>query len=478
VSKPTTESALRWVVCIVIVAVVVAAYRHINVLNPTTVALTFLLAVLVVSAFWGLRFSIFLAILATLAFNYYFLPPYRTFTVADPQNWIALVAFLVTALIASQLSEKARRQTLASTQRRKEIERLYGFSQQLLTTENLPELLNVLPRFVVEGFGVGAAALFVPGREDIYRSDPNTKEIDADRLRSVAARGEPSIDADHGISFAPLRLGMKSAGAIGISGATLSRETLEALGTLIAIAIERTGAVEKLSKAEASRESEKLRSAILDSVTHEFRTPLTSIKASVTTMLADANLDLSQRHELLTIIDEEADQLNHLIGEAAEMAQLDANQVELHREPHGVSEAIERALEEVKQRLTDHPVEVRVPGNLPLLSIDLDRVASVLVQLLENAAKYSPAASPICITAESNDGKVTVSVADRGPGIDDFEQALIFDKFYRGKNERYRVQGTGLGLAIAKAVVEAHGGTIGVTSQLGHASVFYFSVPV
>jgi two-component system sensor histidine kinase KdpD len=478
VSKSASETAARWVVCIVIVAAVVAAYRYSNVMNPTTVALTFLLAVLVVSAFWGLRYSIFLAILATLAFNYYFLPPYGTFTIADPQNWIALVAFLVTALIASQLAEKARRQTLASTQRRKEIERLYGFSQQLLTTENLPELLNVLPRFVVEGFGVGAAALFVPGRQDIYRSDPNTKEIDADRLRSVAARGEPSIDADHGISFAPLRLGMKSAGAIGISGATLSRETLEALGTLIAIAIERTGAVEKLSKAEASRESEKLRSAILDSVTHEFRTPLTSIKASVTTMLADANLDLSQRHELLTIIDEEADQLNHLIGEAAEMAQLDANQVELHREPHGVSEAIERALEEVKQRLTDHPVEVRVPGNLPLLSIDLDRVASVLVQLLENAAKYSPAASPICITAEGNDGKVTVSVADRGPGIDDFEQALIFDKFYRGKNERYRVQGTGLGLAIAKAVVEAHGGTIGVTSQLGHGSVFYFSVPV
>jgi two-component system sensor histidine kinase KdpD len=478
VSKPATESALRWVVCIVIVAVVVATYRYINVLNPTTVALTFLLAVLVVSAFWGLRYSIFLAILATLAFNYYFLPPYGTFTVADPQNWIALVAFLVTALIASQLSEKARRQALAATQRRKEIERLYGFSQQLLTTENLPELLNVLPRFVVEGFGAGAAALFVPGRQDIYRSDPNTKEIDADRLRSVAARGEPSIDADHGISFAPLRLGMKSAGAIGISGAALSRETLEALGTLIAIAIERTGAVEKLSKAEASRESEKLRSAILDSVTHEFRTPLTSIKASVTTMLADANLDLSQRHELLTIIDEEADQLNHLIGEAAEMAQLDANQVELHREPHGVSEAIERALEEVKQRLTDHPVEVRAPDNLPLLSIDLDRIASVLVQLLENAAKYSPAASPICITAETNDGKVTVSVADRGPGIDDFEQALIFDKFYRGKNERYRIQGTGLGLAIAKAVVEAHGGAIGITSQLGHGSVFYFTVPV
>jgi two-component system sensor histidine kinase KdpD len=271
---------------------------------------------------------------------------------------------------------------------------------------------------------------------------------------------------------------MKSAGAIGISGAGLSRETLEALGTLIAIAIERTGAVEKLSKAEASRESEKLRSAILDSVTHEFRTPLTSIKASVTAMLSDTNLEPSQRQELLTVINEEAERLNHLVGEAAEMAQLDANQVELHREPHAVREAVERAVEEMKQRLTDRPVEIRIDDNLPLLSMDLDRITSVLVQFLENAAKYSPASSPIRITAERNEGMVNVSVADRGPGIDDFEQALIFDKFYRGKNERYRVQGTGLGLAIAKAVVEAHGGAIGVTSQLGHGSVFYFTMPV
>jgi two-component system, OmpR family, sensor histidine kinase KdpD len=478
VSKSAAEIAWRWAACVIIVVGVVAVYRYVNVLNPTTVALTFLLAVLVVSAFWELRYSIFLALLATLAFNYYFFPPYRTFTIADPQNWVALVAFLATALIASQLSEKARRQALVATQRRKEIERLYGFSQHLLTTENIPELLNVLPRFVVEGFGVRAAALFVPGREDIYRSDPNTKELDADHLRSVAARGEPTIDTDRGISFAPLLLGMKSAGAIGISGATLSRATLEALGTLIAIAIERTGAVEKLSKAEASRESEKLRTAILDSVTHEFRTPLTSIKASVTTMLSDARLEPSQRHELLTIINEESDRLNHLVGEATEMAQLDADQLELHCEPHGISETIARALEEVKQRLADHPIEVRVPDNLPLLSIDLDRIASVLVQLLENAAKYSPAPSPIRITAEGNDGKVTVSVADHGPGIDDFEQALIFDKFYRGKNERYRVQGTGLGLAIAKAVVEAHGGSIGVTSQLGHGSVFHFTLPL
>lgn len=459
-----------------IVAVVVIICRRIAPVNPTTVALIFLVAVLVVSAFWGLQYSVVVAVLATLAFNYYFLPPYGTLTISDPQNWIALVAFLATALIASELSEKARRQALAATQRRKEIERLYGFSQQLLTTENLPELLNLLPRFVVNGFGVDAAALFVTGRPDIYRSDPNTQQLDAEHLRSVAARGEPTIDVARQLCFTPLRLGVKSAGALGISGGIPSRETLEALGTLIAIAIERTGAVESLSRAEATRESEKLRSAILDSVTHEFRTPLTGIKASVTTMLADENLEPSQRHELLSIINEEADRLNHLVGEAAEMAQLDANQVELHREPHSIGEAITRAMEEAKQRLTNRPVELQVPETLPLLSIDLERITSVLVQLLENAAKYSPAGSPIRVTAEQKDDNVTVSVADHGHGIDDFEQALVFDKFYRGKNERYRVQGTGLGLAIAKAVVEAHAGSIGVTSQVGHGSVFHFTL--
>ena len=456
---------------------IVLVYRRIAPVNPTTVALTFLLAVLVVSANWGLQYSVFLAVAATLAFNYYFLPPYGTFTIADPQNWVALGAFLATALIASELSEKARRQTLAANQRRKEIERLYGFSQQLLTTENLPELLNLLPRFVIQGFGARAAALFVTGRPDIYRSDPNTQELDAEHLRSVAARGEPTLDIIHQICFVPLRLGVKSAGALGLAGATPSRETLEALGTLIAIAIERTGAVESLSRAEAARESEKLRTAILDSITHEFRTPLTGIKASVTTMLADPKLEPGHRHELLSVINEEADRLNHLVGEAAEMAQLDANQVELHREPHSIGEAISRAMEEAKQRLTGHPVELNVPEALPALSLDLERITSVVVQLLENAAKYSPTGSPIRVTAECKDNKVTVSVADHGPGIDDFEQSLVFDKFYRGKNERYRVQGTGLGLAIAKAVAEAHGGTIGVTSQVGHGSVFYFTLP-
>jgi two-component system sensor histidine kinase KdpD len=193
-------------------------------------------------------------------------------------------------------------------------------------------------------------------------------------------------------------------------------------------------------------------------------------------MLSDSNLDSTQQQELLTVIDEETDRLNRLVGEAAEMARLDANQVELQLERRHIREPIERAVEEAKQNLGVHPVEIAVPNDLTA-TIDLERIKDVVLHLLDNAAKYSPPESPIKISADARNQSLTVSVSDRGPGIDDFEQGVIFDKFYRGKNERYRVQGTGMGLAIAKAVVEAHGGTIGVTSQLGSGSVFWFSLP-
>ena len=274
----------------------------------------------------------------------------------------------------------------------------------------------------------------------------------------------------------PLRLGVRPVGAIGVTG-IMSGETLEAVGSLVAIAIERARAVEQVGKTEASREGERLRSALLDSVTHEFRTPLTSIKASVTGLLSDSQLDPAQRRDLLTVIDEEADHLNRLVGEAAEMAQLDAGQVQLQLEPHQIREAIDDALEESRQAVGGHPVEINLPPVLPPVLMDVDRIREVIAQLLENAGKYSAEGTPIRITSEVAGQRLTTSVADHGPGIDDFEQALIFDKFYRGRNQRTRVAGTGMGLAIARAIVEAHGGSIGVTSQLGHGSVFYFSLP-
>jgi two-component system sensor histidine kinase KdpD len=478
VLRSLRQTVPRLVAVLALVWAIVAVYHHVIRVNPTTVALTLLLAVLVVSASWGLQYAVVTAVVATGAFNYFFLPPVRTFTIADPQNWVALAAFLMTAIIASQLSERARREAEAATRRRHEVERLYAFSQQLLVAENVVGLLNSLPQLIVHCFGCDSAAIFVSGRTDIYRSDANIRALDAEQLRNATARGEPIVERETRVRYMPLRMGVRSVGAIGVSGGDLTPETLEAMGSLVAIAIERAGAVENLGRSEAAREGEKLRSAILDSVTHEFRTPLTSIKASATSLLSDSNLESSQKQELLTVINEESDRLNHLVEEAAQMAQLEAGQIELHLEPHPIREAIARALEESQRPLAGHPVEEAVPEGLPALPFDLDRIKEVLNQLLENAGKYSPAGAPIRVTAETKDSYVVVSVADRGPGIDDFEQALIFDKFYRGRDQRYRVQGTGMGLAIAKAIIEAHGGTISLTSQLGQGSVFSFTLPL
>jgi two-component system, OmpR family, sensor histidine kinase KdpD len=186
----------------------------------------------------------------------------------------------------------------------------------------------------------------------------------------------------------------------------------------------------------------------------------------------------SSTTRLLTVINEESDRLNHLVGEAAEMAQLDANQVELHRQPHSIKDVISGAVENSRKVLGTHPVSIQIPERLPPALMDADRICEVLMQLLANAAKYSATDQPIQITAEIKDKVLVTSVADHGPGIDDFEQGLIFDKFYRGRNQRLAVQGTGMGLAIAKAIVEAHRGTIGVLSQIGHGSVFYFTLPL
>jgi len=297
-------------------------------------------------------------------------------------------------------------------------------------------------------------------------------------LKANVLREEPLIDAAASLSFMPVRMGMRSFGSIGITGTVLTRQTLESIGTLTAVAIERARAVEQLGQTEAAREGERLRTALLDSVTHALRTPLTSIKASVTNLLSNPNVSTAQRAELLTIVNEETDRLNRLVGEAGEMAQLDAGEVELNLAPHAIGDVIHAALEQTVKSLCGREVRMNVAANLPNVSVDLKRITDALVQLIDNAHRYSPADQPITITAEAAGDFVVTSVADRGAGIDEQEQALIFEKFYRGKDQRFQVQGTGMGLPIAKAIIEAHRGTISLTSQRGHGSVFSFTLPV
>jgi two-component system sensor histidine kinase KdpD len=473
-AKDVQTQALRYVVAVAGIGAITFVDFKLKV-NHTTVALMFLVMVLLTSAYWGLRYAVVMAIVATAAFNFFFLPPVGTFTIADPQNWVALFAFLVTALVASNLAERARREAEGAKQRRREVERLFSLSQRLLASENVLELLNALPLYVQETFSVGSVAVMAAEHPTIYRSALDAK-FEETVLRSTLLRGEPITQG--GVSYVPLRLGMRTVGALAVTGDALSRETLDALASLAGLAIERARALEALSKNRAEQEHERLRTALLDSVTHEFRTPLTSIKASVTTLLSGASLEERGRRELLTVIDEETDRLNRLVGEASEMAQLDAGMFKLDLQLHAIGEALELAMQDARATLDNHPVEVTVAADLPKVRMDLARIREVLMHLLENAGKYSDPGVPIKVASEVMDDRLVTSVADRGPGIDSFEQSLIFEKFYRGQHQRYTAPGTGMGLAIAKVIVEAHGGTIGVVSQLGSGSVFSFSLPL
>jgi two-component system, OmpR family, sensor histidine kinase KdpD len=453
-------------------------YHKVLPVNATTVALTFLLAILAVSTVWGMAVAVAMSVAAMLAFNYFFLPPTGTFRVADPENWVALLAFLVVAVISSHLSTRARQKAADASARQRDVEKLYAFSQGLLESRNVMELVNRIPGQIVRAFEVGATALFLADKQKVYRSGPVVPQLDTESLKAILARDEPVIDVANSVCFLPVRMGLHPVGSLGISGTVLSRQTLEAIATLIAVAMEHARAVEQVGQTEAAREAEKLRTALLDAVTHALRTPLTSIKASVTNLISNPNLAAGQRQELLTIINEESDRLNRLVGEAGEMARLDAGEVELNVAPHPIEHVITAALERCRPSLGNRVVNMNVAEGLPRARVDVARASEVLVHLIENANQYSPPDQPITITAEASGDFVVTSVADRGSGIDDPERALVFEKFYRGKDQRYSVEGTGMGLPIAKAIVEAHGGTINLTSQRGHGSVFSFTLPV
>jgi two-component system sensor histidine kinase KdpD len=476
--KMPVRTLARWIACAAVLALIVVIFRRIAHVNPTTVALTLLVSVLAVAAAWGLSYSIAMSIAAALCLNFFFFPPVGTLTIEDTQNWVAFGAFLIAAVIASNLSERARRETVEAHRRRQDVERLYTFSQQLLGSDNVIELLKTIPIHVKENFALTHAAVYLSSKDRAYRSGREPQELPTNALRDSALRGEAVADSSRQLAIAPMRMGTRLIGSLGIAGEVPSPQTLEAIGSLISIAIERARAVENLTRTEASRESERLRSALLDSITHEFRSPLTAIKASVTTLQSSGALTVADRKDLLTVIEEESDRLNRLVGEAVTMAQLDAQEFKLDLEPHHIHEPIEAAMEESRSLLSSHAVEVRSPEDLPAAIMDVGWITKVLQHLLENAAKYSPTDSPILVSSEVKNDRLITSVADHGTGIDELERSLIFDKFYRGQTQRYRVQGTGMGLAIVKAIVEAHGGRIQVTSQLGHGSVFSFGLAI
>lgn len=456
----------------------VAVFRTALPANQTTVALAFLMLVLVTASRWRLVYSVFASVLCTLLYNFFFLPPIGKLTIADPQNWVALAAFLCAGVLVSHLATREFEHAEVSEQRRREVERLYEFSQQLLLTDDSRSLARTTPSAAATAFGFRAVALYVRDEDTVYYSDPGNELLPAVELKLAANQGDAAVIARDGCKVIPLSLGMRSPGALAVTDGGYSPQIYEAIGSLVAIALERAAALERSSRLEASRESERLRSALLDSVTHDLRTPLTAIRAAATTLVSQPDLPDPERRELAAVVDEESARLDRLIGQAVEMAQLDAEAIRIDAKPQGARDLIETTLEEMRPLLRGRIVNVETPEDLPKAPMDRALMHRVLRHLIENAAKYSPADSPITVRAARDEYRLLVTVADYGPGIDVSEQPFVFDKFFRGSKQKSQVTGTGMGLAIARAIVEAHGGGIELKSRAGQGSEFLFWLPL
>ena len=467
--------AIRFAASCLIVAAILALYHLWLGVNNTTVALTLLLVVLGISARWGLAEATVASLAAALGFNVYFLPPYGKLTIEDPQNWVALGAFLMTAVTASQLSERARRRAADVDARRLEIERLYALVQAMILSGNPRKTIREFVNRVVQVIGCGAAAFYYGPSDEIFRTGPESALVSDHDLRTAAEIDDLSLDATRATAVAPVRLGMRPLGSVGLVGPLPSEQTIRAIVNLAAITIEKARALEDASHAEAARQSEVLKSALLDSLAHDIKTPLTSIKAAVTALLGSS---APADRELLTIIDEEADRLNSLSAEVVAMARIEAGKLHLEKRPVSAAELVSSAMLELDAALKGRPIALRVPQDISPAEADPELIAQALKQIIENALKYSPEGSPITLSAGVEGERIVIGVGDRGPGIEENERTRVFDRFFRGRRHRFETKGTGMGLAIAKGIVEAHGERIWVESEPGQGSVFYFSLPV
>ncbi len=331
---------------------------------------------------------------------------------------------------------------------------------------------------IAQVFEASGVILFDHESGQTFRSGLQDVPLAESILREASSQGKFVHDTATGTTVLPVSLGGKPIGSLAILGASLSDGALHAIANLVAIALESARSRELASRAELARQSQEFKSVLLDTLAHELKTPLTSIKAAITSVLEEKLLLSAAHQELLTIVGEETDRLNRLVTEAIQTARIEAGDVQMHRGAHRLGEIVEQTVEKFHMLLEDRQVQLQIGDDLPATYCDVELIQVVLKQLLDNAAKYSLPGLPITVTVTPRNREVLVTVEDRGPGIPEEEQRRIFDKFFRSPGTRESLPGIGMGLSIAREIVTAHGGRIWVESVSGQGSRFCFTLPV
>src|SRR4051794_1292533 len=475
------------------IAAITAMYAWVRIANPTTIALTYLLVVLIVAAASRLAVALVTSALSVLCLNFFFLPPVGRFTIADPQNWIALLVFLAVSLVASNLSSVARQRTIEALDRRDEMARLFDLSRDVLLTTDSREAVEQLARFVARRFDLEYVAIALPRGSEwaVVTNGPASIDLDRRELAIAAGGMERTLEFDarertysgHRTIFAsgrtvrlvPLRLGPKPIGILAAAGRPIDPGSLDALGGIVAIAIERVEFLEERKAAELARQSEELKSALLASLGHDLRTPLTAIRVAAANLQASW-LEEPQRREQSQIVLAEVERLTRLFDDILDMARIDAGAVPTELRWVHPAQIVETAREQVAHAIATRDVRLTVRSET-LVRLDPRLTAAGLSHLLDNAAKYSPAGRPIDVDVSIADGQLMIAVRDYGPGLSPADLPRLFDRFYRGARTS-RVAGTGMGLSIVRGLLAVERGRVWAENCAGGGARFTIAVPV
>jgi two-component system sensor histidine kinase KdpD len=458
------------------------------------VSTTYLMVVLLVAATSHLWVAVLTSVAAMLCLNFFFLPPVGTFTIADPQNWLALVAFLVVSLVASNLSAVARVRTEEAAASRDELARLFDLSRDVLMITEGREALSVLARAIARRFDLEFVAVAVPrgGEWDLHEAGAPALALDHRQLAAAFAAAQSSLEFDayartyaghrtttvdgRVIRLVPLRVGTKPIGVLAASGRPVEPGTLDTLAGVAAIAIERAQLLEERKAGELTRQSERLKTALLASLGHDLRTPLTAIRIAAGNIRA-GELPREDAVEQSDLILSEVERLTRLFENLLEMARIDAGAVATEARWTHPSEIVAAARAQVEQTLHGHRVDVDIEPDRPV-RLDPRLTATALAHLLENAAQYTPPGSIVSLGSRVENGSLVVHVRDHGPGIPAADLPHLFDRFYRGAAARARTSGTGMGLWIVRGLLAAQQGRVWAENCEDGGARFTMAIPV
>ena len=460
-----------------------------------TVDLIFLTAVVGVAATYGLYPSLFASIAASLAYNFFFLPPVYTFTIADPRNVAAFGFFLLVAVLVSNLAARVRSQMITARSRARTTEALYSFSRKIAGVTTLDDLLWAASHqiatmlkldvvFLLPVDGQIAVRAAYPPEDILGEADLGAAKWAFER-NTPAGRGADTLAGAKRL-FLPIGTGRSALGVVGLTrergGSLLTpdeRRLLDALLDQTAVAIERVELVRGMDEARVAAEGERLRSALLTSLSHDLKTPLASITGAATSLREyGERFDAKQRNDLVGMIEAEADRLGRFVANLLDMARVQAGAIELEHNAVDIGEVISTALDRCAGLLENHRAVVEVPVDFPMLLLDVVLFEQVLVNLIENAARYAPAESAVTLRVSQMPDRIIIEILDEGPGIPAEELERVFEKFHRVRERDRRPAGTGLGLAICRGFVEALGGTIRAANRSDRSgAVFTITFP-